>query len=1325
MPTQTNNALTAPTDVSPTPTPDEDGVYTCDICRMRIRVGYGGWKNFLQHRGSPGCLKAAKKGDSKPKTSQTNTINSYFVKATQSGTSSKKSQAQNRVAPHAAPLPRSSLPAPGLPRDPLGEPRTTRRASARPEQGADGHALALLANITHVAQELPLQIPKAEEHDDIARVILAEGPEDPSEAWEHLDRGLNRLLGYGVDIEDIAHRVRRGPLGVEGLTRYIHGFVVDYGISGGLLEGKLERLLKAIERLTLSDAFPSPRMRSVNTDDNDDDIEYIGTLPSSDATPPARQARQDPSPPIALGPPVISRRVSEKLKCKQHAVSAPPGQTGIGAYPFLLHVEEHTAWEFSSRSGTLLLHARRCENRNLNERGLCQPCHALLSNTKFRNILVRIENGVNENTPYKFHGLTNMTEIARKKDRIIDLFRLQRTNDAKKLVGREGTISLHRQVLLAMSSGKIPRLDRVLRVASDRHMSVAAILDLVRKAACGLYHPKGFDEKEDLQTLLFLRLGGQRVADIAHRIFGIPAPSTVRRRTMIPPLVCSPSYPRARELEDNLVAALDSLLPTLEARGKYHVVLMFDEIAQETRPRWCDRTNQILGWCREHTNGRCMDFNSIADAELLFQDMVDGNVHLVHEATVGAIGLLCKNSRFYCAKPFLISGSCKRETAEDHAKLIQTALSAIKAVNTLSNARVVSIASDGKAKRGKALVLLTFKRKLSPSSPIYPWLSACALLDLHVGDDDITCDKDWKHVAAKRPRNALLREKGILVHETWITPALLRSHLLEAGHKPQHVHAVLNPNDKQDVLLAYTLLRDIWSLPQLTSGAPGHSLRLLGSMCYHFLMPYICVDLSIGEQLEYLSYAAHLALVLYVHENARNDFIPTALYVDLIMMVKNVFFCVAKAKIDTPNDDFSIVLLGTDRLENLFGCLWTIIGNDANVDNYQLGSRLTGTMESANILAMHPEWDKAPRRLHLPCVSRGSSEIPASADHISPRSWRASQALSSLTPPTVWIRGRRKLEADHPFVCDVLRAVEAIPDATLLAPFGTLLVHASLSSDDFEDSSHDNGLHSLVQDAVLSDHPDVPLAGGGMCELEDAAASLDWAPDQHSFSNVVAVDENTGTLNKSRALSLLFKYSKSTSSTDRLRRVQQEARFVQSEPETLVDDNSDELENVLMVNNPIASLVSCEENIFLCIGEIIGIHLGSKAVDYLRLDVLLEDTVHITYQVYGLVCTSPDDDKHDDNEHKYEWKTQNLLPIKFKVPGNLIQPINPSLAMPPSRAPFYLFETPTLIAFMSSLRDRLTKPQLKFIPQIAQSDRFPYRERSGKCLSLLVLLGFS
>ncbi|KAH9011001.1 hypothetical protein EDB84DRAFT_1681136 [Lactarius hengduanensis] len=1330
------------------PTPDDDGVYTCDICRMKVRVGNGGSKNFLQHRGSPGCLKVAKtQKSSTPSTSQTNTLHSYFTKVTQGGTSSEQSQARNGVASKAAlpkVLPQRSpllapLPTPGLPHGHLG---WSWNFSAVPDQSPDARALALLADITRAALELPPQVPLAEEHDDMARVVLAGGPEDPSEAWEHLDRVLNRLLGFDIDIEKLAQRVRRGPLGVEGLTQYVRSFVVDYGVAAGLLEGKLGRLSKAIELVkrrgphttaSISPNLPpevpptedgpettdtpsSPshllrsRSRSANTNDDDDDIEYIGTLPSSDSAP---RLPTLSSPSIAVpGLPVNNRQGVSKARqeamCKRHVVSAPHGQTGIGAYPFLLHVEEHTPWEFSSYCGTLLLHARKCENRDLDENGLCQPCRALLSNLKFKKVLDRIENGVNEKAPYKFHGLAGMTETARKKivPLICSVFGEPTTR--RNLSGAKAQSP-------CTGSGNVPRLDRVLRVASDRRMSVAAILDLIQKAGRGLYRPKGFTEKEDLQTLLFLRLGGQRVAEIAHRMFGIPAPSTVRRRTIIPPLICSPSYPLAKDLETNLAAAFDSLSATLAAQGKYHIVLMFDEIAQETRPRWCDRTNQILGWCREHTKGRCMDFNSIADAELLFQDMVCGNVHLAHEATVGAIGILCNNSRLYSAKPFLISGSCKKETAEDHAILIQTALDAIKLSKALSNARVVSIASDGEAKRGKALVLLTFKQKLSPFSPIYPWLSACALLDLHVGDNDITCDKDWKHVGAKRPRNALLREKGLLVQGTWITPPLLRSHLLEAGHKPQHVRAVLNPNDKQDVLLAYTLLRDIWSLPRLTSGPPGRikardSLRLFGSMCRHFLMPYICVDLSIEDQLEHLSYAAHLALVLYVHEKACSNFVPTALYVDLIMMVKNVFFCVAKAKIDTPNDDFNIVLLGTDRLENLFGCLRTIIGNDANVDNYQLGSRLTGTMESANILALHPEWDKAPRRLHLPCVSLDSSEIPSSADHISPRSWRASQALNSVTPPTVWIRGRRKLEADHPFVCDILCAVEAIPDATMLAPFGTLLVHASLPGDDSEDSSHDDVLRNLAQDAVLSD-PHIPITGNGICELEDAATSLEWAPDKHTFSNVVTVEDDTSTLNKSRALSLLFRYSKSTSSADRLRRVQQQARFVQSEPDTFLDDASEDLGDILMVNNPIASLVSCEDNIFLCVGEIIGIHLGSKAVDYLRLDVLLEDTVRITYQVYSLVSTSDDDDQHYD---KYDWKTHHLLPIKFKVPGNLVQPINPPLAMPPSRAPFYLFETSTLIAFSSGLRDRLTKPQLKFIPETMRTDRFPYRERSGE-----------
>ncbi|KAI9430613.1 hypothetical protein H4582DRAFT_1823847 [Lactarius indigo] len=361
-----------------------------------------------------------------------------------------------------------------------------------------------------------------------------------------------------------------------------------------------------------------------------------------------------------------------------------------------------------------------------------------------------------------------------------------------------------------MSTGKVQSIDHVLRVLSERHMSLAAILEMVRKAGCGIYRPKGFEEEGDLQTLLLLRLRGQRVAEIAHRMFGIPAPSAVHHRTLIPPPICSVSCPLEVELVSNLKAAFEDLLPALAVRWAIHVVLMIDEIAQERQPRWCDRTNKIIGCCREHTKRRCMEFNSIADAELLLQDVARGSVHLAH-----GVALLSNNSRFYCATPFLISGSCRKEAVEDHAVLIQTALNAINRLKALSNTRVVCIASDGRAKQGKALAQLTFKHTLLPTSPIYRWLSACSLLDLCVGDDEMTCDGGWKHAGAKRPRSALLRDKDVLVYGTWITPTVLRSHLLEAGHKSDHIRTVLNHNDKQDVMPACNLLHDVWALPGL------------------------------------------------------------------------------------------------------------------------------------------------------------------------------------------------------------------------------------------------------------------------------------------------------------------------------------------------------------------------------------------------------------------------------------------------------------------------------------------------------------------------------
>ena len=113
--------------------------------------------------------------------------------------------------------------------------------------------------------------------------------------------------------------------------------------------------------------------------------------------------------------------------------------------------------------------------------------------------------------------------------------------------------------------------------------------------------------------------------------------------------------------------------------------------------------------------------------------------------------MLSGETRLYSTCPILISGSCKRETGAEHASLINIGYLA----GQKSKLRTISIASDGESRRGEALVCLTFKHQLKPESPIYEMLHVLPLMNLEVGDDDITVDKDYKHVF-KWLRNLLL-----------------------------------------------------------------------------------------------------------------------------------------------------------------------------------------------------------------------------------------------------------------------------------------------------------------------------------------------------------------------------------------------------------------------------------------------------------------------------------------------------------------------------------------------------------------------------------------
>lgn len=667
-----------------------------------------------------------------------------------------------------------------------------------------------------------------------------------------------------------------------------------------------------------------------------------------------------------------------------------------------------------------------------------------------------------------------------------------------------------------------------------------------------------------------------------------------------------------------------------------------------------------------------------------------------------------------------MSGDCKRENGEEHSKLIQTVLDGIDSVKVETKLRIVSIASDGEARCGSSFILLTFKHQLPTHSPIYHLLRPLRLLDLHVGEDNLTCDKDWKHIF-KRFRNLLLRQRGVVVNQIQVTPGIIMDHFKSVGLSADHIRSLFNPDDQQDVKMAFNLLKDIWTLPRKSTNttSPGISaareaLWILGKLLFHLVFPYLCVDLSLSEQIEHLSAGANLALGLY--KLAGKNFIPTNLLIDMMIMIKNVVFCVAKAKVDDPEGEFWIILLGTDRLEELFGILRTMVGNDANLDVLQLVSRLSGTTEVSNILAKYPQWDHAPRRLKLPALTRESEAIPDRADHIKPASWRGNVKVKDVSLQTSWNRRRHLAEQDCDFLGVILSEFDKDENVNILAPSGTILFNVPLADDDIDES-----LEFPFPPPAISDHSATAVDADGAeirVEVEDALGELALEapailPQKPITESVVLI--NGKMKSKARALADFVKYGKRTGSTDRLRCVQDIERHVQNKTvssslgATSFPPPGEESQ-ILLVFDCVATLLLSEEKIWLCVGEVNGLKFDGQSVSYLNLDMLPEHTVTVSYQVLGLRPATVNNDP--DGQH--DWRTHRIDEHSFTVPGSLVQPINPKVSTTHTNLPWYLFQGTFLVALAASLLQQTSITTLKSVPKLVPNRDYPYRESSGE-----------
>ncbi|KAJ7174927.1 hypothetical protein C8R46DRAFT_891619, partial [Mycena filopes] len=971
------------------------------------------------------------------------------------------------------------------------------------------------------------------------------------------------------------------------------------------------------------------------------------------------------------------------LPCRGLALIFPPGQNHHAAYPFGLHSYLSLPWNYYSEGDHFFLRSTACKKTGSADSAICKNCDKIRSNEMFENMMDRITNGVNENTPLPYYSFGGMVTKLRRKNAQIQVLRLTKHNDAQKLASQTVALDRHKQFMMAVASGKVKRIAPLVAASINNREGVDALMARIGRASSDVYregpgyNPKGFTPDDRMVGLCALRLGGSRLADILHRALGLPGLTTLRKHTVIRPLRASPRLPTIAEIEENIDAYTVGEDPPTGAPTIVHRVVMLDEMAVERRARWDDKTNMILGACREHSGNIPLEFGEMADAELFFKKLQDGNVHLATEATVVAFGALSKDPHLYNPRPICISGTCKQETGADQAELLRVIHAAGENRKEHGNIiyRTVSVASDGEAKRGLALSMEFMKFPLHESSPIYPLLAPLEFMNLRVGPDDITGDKDFRHVM-KTTRGLLMRKAGISLLGYLITPAIVKKHLMAVGNSQARVDALLNPNDRQHVPLGYQLLRELWDLPDaVPADGPAfisarRALQTFGRLGYHLVMPYICLSLSLREQLVHLSTAAHLLLILYSTDGAGTKFMANQTFVNIMIMIKNAFFCVAKAKIDIPDSEFFLILLGTDRLEKLFGLIRTAVGTDANVDVYQLSTRASNLTEVSIILTLRPQWDRGPQ-----------------PDHVSPASWLGDLHVANVILHSCWLEGRLKAEGLVPGGRATLIEL-ARNSVDIFSPLGQNLVHIPDHPDAFIPDP------TLLRPSPQESNAPTPESFyDAEGDIEDAIAIE--KPQNAKHSPHVLVDGKK--LSKASILSQLMQGRSVRLSTDRNRRVAGIPAFKSPAAPSLITSGNLGVPT-LHITNPIAAMVTCEDKIFLAVAQVNWIIFGSAEVDALALDLLADAGTKISFQILRLLPATEEDDP--DGRHDWRWSL-GLESNCVDVPGNLVQPLNPTVSNRVAGTPTYLFSSDMLLHVASGIHTSLTYSDFEMIPPVS------------------------
>ena len=258
-----------------------------------------------------------------------------------------------------------------LPQSPTKSPCAI-HANLQPEEDLDEITIHrpitnnFVKHLWTLVNGLPESIPEGSKFDKLAYFVCnSKDFDDPTvdadELWEMgLNNTLKSVFGWGSEqnMDDI---IQHGKWGLDGLVKFVTYFIEERGMSEGLFEGKLEFLMKELEKKS---AMASTNINGVCTAAMPmveiSNLVSTTNVTSTTQTLPVEDAIIDVDAMFEYEDTRVKKHQKSMTACTGYTLTFPDGMSPHTAYPFALHNTLIVPWDYSIKNGTIVLFVQSC-----------------------------------------------------------------------------------------------------------------------------------------------------------------------------------------------------------------------------------------------------------------------------------------------------------------------------------------------------------------------------------------------------------------------------------------------------------------------------------------------------------------------------------------------------------------------------------------------------------------------------------------------------------------------------------------------------------------------------------------------------------------------------------------------------------------------------------------------------------------------------------------------------------------------------------------------------------------------------------------------------